>query len=301
MPSEVRRLLVGGKFEVCIDGDEEFIEAYGMADEHKEWRHKDGRQAAAARGPRGELPSVGDEIQAEVNDDDGRTRWRDAEVRRLLEGGRFECCIDGDEDFNEEYGMADEGTEWRLKPPADASVPRAHEWVKQEFVRPPVPRAPDGYLDAATAGTTLQLWFDSAWWRATLLGRDQPSEADLAVAEAEAIARATAPAAADAAGGGEGGGDEGGGGEEGAAAAAAAPPAHFLGAVARARRGRAAARASEARPSRLEVERRCVEAAAECAPAIAATSGGGGGPSRRQRAVAGARGMRADSRFVRGG
>ena len=100
-------------------GDEEFIEAYGMADEHKEWRHKDGRQAAAARGPRGELPSVGDEIQAEVNDDDGRTRWRDAEVRRLLEGGRFECCIDGDEDFNEEYGMADEGTEWRLKPPAD--------------------------------------------------------------------------------------------------------------------------------------------------------------------------------------
>ena len=222
VPSEVRRLLVGGKFEVCIDGDEEFIEAYGMADEHKEWRHKDGRQAAAARGPRGELPSVGDEIQAEVNDDDGRTRWRDAEVRRLLEGGRFECCIDGDEDFNEEYGMADEGTEWRLKPPADASVPRAHEWVKQEFVRPPVPRAPDGYLDAATAGTTLQLWFDSAWWRATLLGRDQPSEADLAVAEAEAIARATAPAAADAAAGGEGGGE--GGGEEGAAAAAAAPP-----------------------------------------------------------------------------
>ena len=125
--------------------------------------------------------------------------------------------------------MADEGTEWRLKPPADASVPRAHEWVKQEFVRPPVPRAPDGYLDAATAGTTLQLWFDSAWWRATLLGRDQPSEADLAVAEAEAIARATAPAAADAA------------------------AVHILGAAARAR-GRAAARASEARPSRLEVE-----------------------------------------------
>ena len=179
VPSEVRRLLVGGKFEVCIDGDEEFIEAYGMADEHKEWRHKDGRQAAAARGPRGELPSVGDEIQAEVNDDDGRTRWRDAEVRRLLEGGRFECCIDGDEDFNEEYGMADEGTEWRFKPPADASVPRAHEWVKQDSSARRCPRSPDGYLDAATAGTTLQLWFDSAWWRA-LLGRDQPSEADLA-------------------------------------------------------------------------------------------------------------------------
>ena len=120
--AEVRHLVRNGRFRVCIDGDEEFIEAYGMADEHKEWRHKDGRQAAAARGPRGELPSVGDEIQAEVNDDDGRTRWRDAEVRRLLEGGRFECCIDGDEDFNEEYGMADEGTEWRLKPPADASV-----------------------------------------------------------------------------------------------------------------------------------------------------------------------------------
>ena len=38
-------------------------------------------------------------------------------------------------------------------------------------------------MSSATAGTTLQLWFDSAWWRATLLGRDQPSEADLAAAQ----------------------------------------------------------------------------------------------------------------------
>ena len=165
-------------------------------------------------------------------------------MRRLLEGGRFECCIDGDEDFNEEYGMADEGTEWRLKPPADASVPRAHEWVKQEFVRPPVPRAPDGYLDAATAGTTLQLWFDSAWWRATLLGRDQPSEADLAVAEAEAIARATAAAAAGAAAGGEGGG-EGAAAARGTAAAAAAPPPLTFSVQLLERGGRAASRASE--------------------------------------------------------
>ena len=228
-----------------------------------------GGGARAAR----QLPSVGDEIQAEVNDDDGRTRWRDAEVRRLLEGGRFECCIDGDEDFNEEYGMADEGTEWRLKPPADASVPRAHEWVKQEFVRPPV-RAPEGYLDAATAGTTLQLWFDSAWWRATLLGRDQPSEADLAVAEAEAIA-------GDRAGGGRRRRRRRGRRDEAAAARRAPPPPP------RRRRSHSrcscssAARACRcARRKRVRPDWKWSDGAWKLPPnarAIAATSGGGGG------------------------
>ena len=45
--ASVPRRLQGKQPPRKDDGsDEEFIEAYGMADEHKEWRHKDGRQAA---------------------------------------------------------------------------------------------------------------------------------------------------------------------------------------------------------------------------------------------------------------
>ena len=40
-------------------------------------------------------------------------RWRAAEVREVKEGGRFVVCVDGDEDFVEEYGPEDEGSEWR--------------------------------------------------------------------------------------------------------------------------------------------------------------------------------------------
>ena len=222
VPSEVRRLLVGGKFEVCIDGDEEFIEAYGMADEHKEWRHKDGRQAAAARAAR-QVP-----LGRRRDPGGGERRRRPHAVarRRGEKAARGRAVrVLHRRRRGLQRGVRDGRRGDRVAPQAARRRERAAgARVGQTRIRPPAGAArPDGYLDAATAGTTLQLWFDSAWWRATLLGRDQPSEADLAVAEAEAIARATAPAAADAAAGGEGGG-EGGGGEEGAAAAAAAPP-----------------------------------------------------------------------------
>ena len=37
---QVRGLLGGGRFTVCVDGDEDFLEAYGPEDEGVEWRRR---------------------------------------------------------------------------------------------------------------------------------------------------------------------------------------------------------------------------------------------------------------------
>ncbi|KAL1507483.1 hypothetical protein AB1Y20_008319 [Prymnesium parvum] len=58
-------------------------------------------------------PAVGDIIEVEVAKGKGSVEWQPAEVRQLLSRGRFKVCINRDEQFIEEYGMEDEGGEWR--------------------------------------------------------------------------------------------------------------------------------------------------------------------------------------------
>ena len=146
----------GARFSVCVDGDEAFIEEYGMEDEGSEWRRvgapaasaagagRAGRAGAgqadrpAAAGP----PQLGDDVQVEVAEDD-RTCWRPAKVRRLADGGRFVVCVDGDEDFIEEYGMEDEGREWRRKP---ANQRAATEWLGHTLVRPRPPPPSEDFV-----------------------------------------------------------------------------------------------------------------------------------------------------------
>jgi hypothetical protein len=91
-----------------------------------------GRPRADPDDPSGLLPfGIGTAVEVEVSDSGGPggatgrlvVRWRPAEVRALLDEGKFTVCVDGDEDFLEEYGPEDEGTEWRRRCAAvDAKV-----------------------------------------------------------------------------------------------------------------------------------------------------------------------------------
>ena len=69
------------------------------------------------------LVHVGERIEVEVEEVKGQIEWRHASVHELLEGGqgRFSVKIDDaegepDEEFIEEYGPEDEGSEWRKLP-----------------------------------------------------------------------------------------------------------------------------------------------------------------------------------------
>ena len=55
---------------------------------------------------------VGSLVEVEV-EREGEISWRSATVSALLPAGRFACVVDDDLDFVEEYGAADEATEWR--------------------------------------------------------------------------------------------------------------------------------------------------------------------------------------------
>lgn len=55
---------------------------------------------------------VGDALEVEV-EERGSMVWMPAEVREVKRNGRFFACINGDEEFIEEYGPEDEGSEWR--------------------------------------------------------------------------------------------------------------------------------------------------------------------------------------------
>ena len=58
-------------------------------------------------------PRVGDPLEVEVDDTQAGIVWKHAEVKAILRNGRFRVVVDGDEDFTEEYGPEDEGSEWR--------------------------------------------------------------------------------------------------------------------------------------------------------------------------------------------
>jgi hypothetical protein len=50
----------------------------------------------------------------EVAEPSGAVVWKAAEVRTVRRGQRrFVVCVNGEEDFLEEYGIEDHGTEWR--------------------------------------------------------------------------------------------------------------------------------------------------------------------------------------------
>eukprot|EP00967_Tisochrysis_lutea_P027821 scaffold32325_cov26-Tisochrysis_lutea.AAC.3 len=59
--------------------------------------------------------AVGEILEVEVAEEDSseEVSWKPSEVREALTSGRFIACVNGDEDFLEEYGPEDEGREWR--------------------------------------------------------------------------------------------------------------------------------------------------------------------------------------------
>ena len=126
--------------------------------EAEAWRRvKPGRRILPGEEEEMERPiAVGSLVEVEVDDDQG-VRWRPAEVRAMLEGGRFAVCVDGDEDFVEEYGPEDEGTEWRKRPRLVHAERRASEWTTHTFLRPTMPRPPRGYLNVTPPPLTVQV------------------------------------------------------------------------------------------------------------------------------------------------
>lgn len=166
--AEVRRLLGGARF-VAVAAEEAKEEELRLRDEGKTWRWPDGARPRgggerARSGGEGRAAAVGEVVDVEV-EEGGATRWRAAEVRELLGEGRFRVCVDGDEDFVEEYGPDEEGSEWRW-PPQGRS--RATEWVAAGFTRPRPPRAPTNFLAAAAGGGTVQVLQDGGWWQAAI-------------------------------------------------------------------------------------------------------------------------------------
>ena len=70
-------------------------------------------------------PRVGDALEVEV-EEEGDIEWRPAIVQRLLAGARFSVCVDDDPAFTEEYGMDDEGREWRRPAKYTGALPSAN-------------------------------------------------------------------------------------------------------------------------------------------------------------------------------
>lgn len=71
------------------------------------------------------VPKVGELLEVEVaetEENGGGVCWKVGEVLEVKPRQRFMCLLNGDDDFIEEYGMEDEGKEWRKANPAD--IPR---------------------------------------------------------------------------------------------------------------------------------------------------------------------------------
>lgn len=114
--AECRRLLPDRQFEVCVRGEEESLHLCSMTGKGTRWRKLPARQQAISRHAHPlawhALPCTGEEIEVEVEDEQGKVCWRAAEVRRLAGEGKFVACVDGDEDFVEEYTIEQEDKEW---------------------------------------------------------------------------------------------------------------------------------------------------------------------------------------------
>ena len=164
LAAEVVQLVAGGGFHARLAPEAgadapiamlQVTEALWQGGEGDVWRRGrlgggGGRGGLAADAPVPVL-AVGTEVEIEVAEETSESlgrpvvRWRGAEVRALLDAGKFAVCVDGDEDFVEEYGPEDEGTEWRHRAPTIDAERRASEWTTHAFIRPRVPvRPPTG-------------------------------------------------------------------------------------------------------------------------------------------------------------
>ena len=80
------------------------------------------------------VPKVGQLLEVEVaeaEDAGGSVDWKPAEVVSVLPRQRFIAMVNGEEDFMEEYGMEDEGKEWRKVAPEDLDrVAKANDEAK---------------------------------------------------------------------------------------------------------------------------------------------------------------------------
>ena len=56
--------------------------------------------------------SPGDILEVEV-EEEGDVVWKPARVHHMQDNGHFVVCVNGESDFLEEFGMEDEGSEWR--------------------------------------------------------------------------------------------------------------------------------------------------------------------------------------------
>ena len=66
--------------------------------------------------------SVGELVEVEVQlGDDRGIQWQPAKVLQLLSSQRFRVCVNGESDFLETFGPADEGKEWRRAPAEHAT------------------------------------------------------------------------------------------------------------------------------------------------------------------------------------
>ena len=80
------------------------------------------------------VPKLGELLEVEVAEPEesgGGVDWKPAEVVQLVARQRFMAMVNGEEDFIEEYGMEDEGKEWRKVQPEDLErVARDNEAAK---------------------------------------------------------------------------------------------------------------------------------------------------------------------------
>lgn len=171
--AQVRQILCGLRFVLGVEGSGDDLRVVKLLDRGTTWRWPGGSSVpaagVAAAGIEPNRPvAVGDEIEVEV-EEGGRTRWRCACVRALLPDGTFRACVDGDEDFVEEYGPHEQNSEWRLPP---QGRPRATEWVAASFTRPRPPVAPPGFLLLAAGGGSVQVLQDGGWCKADLADDD---------------------------------------------------------------------------------------------------------------------------------
>ena len=68
------------------------------------------------------VPKLGELLEVEVAESEengGSVDWKPAIVKEVLPRQRFVAMVNGEEDFMEEYGMEDEGKEWRKVPPEE--------------------------------------------------------------------------------------------------------------------------------------------------------------------------------------
>ena len=101
------------------------------------------------------VPKLGEYLEVEVEEPEeegGGVAWKTALVTSILERQRFVAMVNGDDDFMEEYGMEDEGKEWRKVPPDDLARVRAENEAAKVRYQEKVEEQEEGGAIAAGGG-----------------------------------------------------------------------------------------------------------------------------------------------------